>query len=350
MSIEQVVETAASHGPSELEHINYLDGWRGLAIFLVLQGHFFAIPGVHSGRMGVDVFFCLSGLLMSKILFVRRVPLGTFYKRRITRILPAFLLYIGVIFSIAAAIGKGASFEEIVPTALFLRAYIPADVHMFVNGYPTGHLWSLNVEEHCYIFLSLLTLFVSLRGREGVVLILAGLASIAIHWLYVLVPASAPPPEFWVRTEAASAGLLLSAGYALLKDRFMPWIKPWMPVAAFGLGALFYVGVVFDWMIPMTVSPLLFAFAVNHLAEAPQAVRNALSWGGCDYLAFALTPSISGNSLSINNIRTRSWRVFPDKLSGYSPWSWRSGSGCFTVSKIRCGPTSTASGEAHPAA
>ena len=65
MTIERVASASARHGGSELRRIDYLDGWRGLAIFLVLQGHFFAIQGWHSGRMGVDIFFCLSGLLVN---------------------------------------------------------------------------------------------------------------------------------------------------------------------------------------------------------------------------------------------------------------------------------------------
>ena len=105
MTIERVASASARHGGSELRRIDYLDGWRGLAIFLVLQGHFFAIQGWHSGRMGVDIFFCLSGLLMSRILFQRRVPLTTFYKRRISRIIPAFLLFLLIVFGIAALIG-----------------------------------------------------------------------------------------------------------------------------------------------------------------------------------------------------------------------------------------------------
>ncbi len=102
----EVAATALPVQAGGTAHLDYLDGWRGLAILLVLQGHFMVIPGWHSGRMGVDVFFCLSGLLMSRLLFQRRVPLGTFYKRRLSRILPAFLLYLGIVFTIAAAIGK----------------------------------------------------------------------------------------------------------------------------------------------------------------------------------------------------------------------------------------------------
>jgi peptidoglycan/LPS O-acetylase OafA/YrhL len=148
MTIDKMVSSSVRHGGSELKRIDYLDGWRGLAIFLVLQGHFLAIQGWHSGRMGVDVFFCLSGLLMSRILFTRRVPLTTFYKRRISRIIPAFLLYLFITFAIAAVIGKAAPLREVVPTVLFLRSYLPADFHMFSSPYPIGHLWSLNVEEH----------------------------------------------------------------------------------------------------------------------------------------------------------------------------------------------------------
>ena len=65
--------------------------------------------------------------------------------------------------------------------AAALRSYLPADLHMFASPYPIGHLWSLNVEEHSYIFLSLLTLLPFLRGREGGALIACAFITIAIH-------------------------------------------------------------------------------------------------------------------------------------------------------------------------
>ncbi len=278
MTIENIVSSSVRHGGSELQRIDYLDGWRGLAILLVLQGHFLIIPGWHSGRMGVDVFFCLSGLLMSRLLFQRRVPLTTFYKRRISRIMPAFLLYLLIVFSIAAVIGAPAPAREVVPTVLFLRSYFPADFHIFSSAYPIGHLWSLNVEEHSYIFLSFLTLLPFLRGREGGALIAFGLLTIAIHLCYFSFPSIAPPVEYWVRSEVAATNLLLSAGYSLLRDRTAPYVRPWMPVAAFVLGTALYVGSVVPWMITMTVAPFFLAFTVNHLAEAPGWVRSALSW------------------------------------------------------------------------
>ncbi len=85
------------------DRIDYLDGWRGIAILLVLQSHFLPLSNwldIDSGRLGVDAFFCLSGLLMSNILFIKRTPLRDFYIRRASRILPAFLCFTTIVFSI----------------------------------------------------------------------------------------------------------------------------------------------------------------------------------------------------------------------------------------------------------
>jgi peptidoglycan/LPS O-acetylase OafA/YrhL len=73
------------------ERIGYLDGWRGFAILCVLEAHFvgfFESFRFDFGRFGIDVFFSLSGMLMAGILFEQRMPLGLFYRRRISRILP----------------------------------------------------------------------------------------------------------------------------------------------------------------------------------------------------------------------------------------------------------------------
>ena len=69
LSLENTVKLAVNHGKSELSRVDYLDGWRGIAILLVLMEHFFGVREINVGRMGVDVFFVLSGMLMSNILF-----------------------------------------------------------------------------------------------------------------------------------------------------------------------------------------------------------------------------------------------------------------------------------------
>lgn len=65
-----------SHWWSGMNRILYLDGVRGLAIVLLMVGHFLTTRGVNFGRLGVELFFVLSGRLMAEILFVDRCEIG----------------------------------------------------------------------------------------------------------------------------------------------------------------------------------------------------------------------------------------------------------------------------------
>lgn len=155
-------------GGSEMkeERLPYLDGWRGLAIAMVLISHFWKIPIADLGRFGVDLFFVLSGLLMSRILFEERMPIGKFYRRRISRILPVFLLFVAVCWIGWSDIPPGAPWQELVTTLTFTRTYFthPTIWHSIL---PDGNLWSLNVEEQCYIILATIAAFSALRARAA---------------------------------------------------------------------------------------------------------------------------------------------------------------------------------------
>jgi peptidoglycan/LPS O-acetylase OafA/YrhL len=279
MSVVTIADSAATHGSSELERVGYLDGWRGLAIALVLQHHFFEIEWANFGRLGVDIFFCLSGLLMSRILFIKRTPLTIFYKRRISRILPSFFLYVIAVHGFAYFQGKGLGWIDFTSTLSFLRSYIPASPRLFDTGYPLAHLWSLNVEEHSYILLSLLTLFPFLKKREGIALITLGCLSITIFLLYAFVPATTPKGIPWIKTEAAMSCLVISAGYSLLSERIAPFVKPWMPIATLLLSLLLYVKLFSSiwWVYQAIITPFLLAFSVNHLVQTPRFFRTILA-------------------------------------------------------------------------
>ena len=163
---KKVVEAAVEHGGSELkQRVEYLDGWRGLAILLVLQGHFFRIKDIETGRLGVDIFFVLSGFLMSHILFVKRVPVNVFYKRRISRILPVFLLFIFTVYGLSLLGGQPQKMSDFLSTITFLRSYFPSEPDLWNTGMPIGHIWSLNVEEHCYLLLSAIAFLPVFRGH-----------------------------------------------------------------------------------------------------------------------------------------------------------------------------------------
>jgi hypothetical protein len=84
------------------KHVDYLDGWRGGVVLLLLVGHLELLPTIsghsfYTGRLGVECFFVLSGRLMAEILFVRQTPIGIIYWRRISRIFTAFWLFLGVL-------------------------------------------------------------------------------------------------------------------------------------------------------------------------------------------------------------------------------------------------------------
>lgn len=258
--------------------LEYLDGWRGLAILLVLYAHFVSkshLGWVQSGRFGVNIFFCLSGLLMSNILFEKRVSLMHFYKRRISRLMPVFLLFVCSIYSFFWLTKYVFSWYEFLPTVLFLRTYLPASPDIRHSSVPIVHLWSLNAEAHGYILIGLLALLPQIRGREGMALIFLGSISALINAFYVST-SFFDPSISTLRTEAVAAHFLISAGYFLVRHKFSDFVKPSMPVLAFFMALLCHTSVCGP-VVRAVISPFLLAFAVNHLDSSPKIVKWILS-------------------------------------------------------------------------
>jgi len=278
--IKNILKNASQHGSTELNRINYLDGWRGLAISGVLISHFLPISGLNLGRMGVDIFFVLSGMLMSNILFVKRVPLATFYKKRISRIIPVFFTFLTLICSLSYIFNLSKEHENYIYLLTFMRSYFPESPHIWHTGLPIGHLWSLNVEEHSYIFLSLISLITFIKGKEFIPLLGIGIGIIILHYFYATHPEVAPE-NYSIRTEIVASHLLLSAGYFLIKDRFKPYICSWMPVATFFLAILCYSKDAPHWTPAWVFSPFLLAFTVNHLDSISDSLKEVLS---CNFL------------------------------------------------------------------
>lgn len=148
---------------AEDRSIPTLDGWRALAVLWVILFHANAmlfLPGgllpnrilqrfSGQGELGVEIFFGLSGFLITTRLLAER-PRGrgarllSFYSRRAFRILPAAWLYVAAVAALAAANWiPPLSPNEIASSLFFWRNYAP-------SGQATGHFWSLAVEEHFY--------------------------------------------------------------------------------------------------------------------------------------------------------------------------------------------------------
>jgi len=262
---------------SATPRLAYLDGWRGLAILFVLQSHFLPSSTFETGQLGVDIFFSLSGLLMSRVLFVERQALSVFYRRRIARVVPTFLLFVALVYGAAAFTGAHWNWGELVATLLFVRTYLPSDPDIWHTGLPIGHLWSLNVEEQGYMFFSFLRLPSWLRGREAWLLSFVAALTMWMFYHFTHAPQT-HSSSFEIRTEVAGSFLLVSAAYQLLLPNIRPWlhVTPWMPLVALTTASVGYLPNS-HWWVGALLSPLGLAFTVNHLNEGPRWFRNLLA-------------------------------------------------------------------------
>jgi len=133
------------------DRIEYLDGWRGLAVLLVLFGHFVTDRTVNGGRLGVEMFFVLSGRLMAELLFVRITPLRSFIVRRVSRIYPAFFVaIIGLFLLSTTGLVQEASPAHAVSSLLTVYNF---SIQNLGRAKVYDHIWSLCVELHTYVLL-----------------------------------------------------------------------------------------------------------------------------------------------------------------------------------------------------
>jgi len=271
------------------KHIAYLDGWRGLAIICVLIGHFSRTPMLGwLGPFGVGIFFALSGRLMSELLFIKRVNLADFFVRRASRVLPTFWLFIGTVaLSTYSWTDWRVDKEELLATLVFLRTYLPSDTDIFSSSLPVGHIWSLNVEEHTYVWLALCA-FLAREFRMPAQWYLLGTYAVSVAFLAYYAgnpPGSATDGN--LRTEVAAMGILAAA---ILRCVPLPISKLQLlagilPIAACALSALCF-SMYAHKAAALWLSPLCLAFAVNYLHVLPNLVLRVMSarwlrWFGC---------------------------------------------------------------------
>lgn len=259
-----------------ISHLDYLDGWRGLAIGFLLIGHFYPVPGVNLGTVGVNLFFVLSGWLMTRLLFIKDTPIPAFYRRRISRIFPVHFFFLCLTTLLFVLWHHPVSWRELLVAALFVNNYFPSDPAIM----PFGHIWSLAVEEHSYILLSVMALAARkgwLKPSRAIAFAAAVFSLFGVgYWLQF----SGKELEFgkWLHTEVSAFGIFFSA-YLML--HFHRRGIPQLPTLAYP--ALLLLGVAFHWWsIASPVRTLigvgLFALTLNLLMNAPQLIQRALSF------------------------------------------------------------------------
>ena len=224
-----------------MAHRDDIQGLRGVAVLLVAFDHA-GVPFLRGGYIGVDVFFVVSGFLITGILLSEamargRVSLAGFYARRARRILPAAVLTLVATDVAAHHLLNLVRAREAVSDSIWAAAF-GANIHFarqgseyFAQGQPPSpivHFWSLSVEEQFYVVWPTVlvlvicgTLFgVSLGRRRPrsallVVVLTAGLASLA----WSIVSTSSSPKEAYFSTFARAWELALGAALALALPR-----------------------------------------------------------------------------------------------------------------------------------
>lgn len=241
--------------PSRSEHYPALDGIRGIAILAVMVFHFFSFGGMvtggildrvsaaiaSTGWVGVDLFFVLSGFLITGVLSDARGSshfLRHFYTRRALRIFPLYYAVLVVFFVVLPQLLPSSQVVHAnTQGQLWFWTYL-SNVQITVYGWHAtslyvDHFWSLAIEEQFYLVWPLLVLFLSRRAMLytcGVVVV----ASLVLRlWLHV----HSFPTAAYVLTAARMDTLAIGAALALaIRDpaqllTLLRWVRPVLATA-----------------------------------------------------------------------------------------------------------------------
>ena len=271
-----------------------LDGIRGLAILMVMAYHLwqdvpavtgldrFVASGVSFLWTGVDLFFVLSGFLITRILYFNRESpryFQSFYARRILRIFPLYYLALFLVLGLPWLLGR--------PLVDASPAWFVVHVSNFYtvfHHYPrriVAHFWSLAIEEQFYLVWPLIRF---LGNRRRMMTLCIGLIALAIGIRTTMLFAEAAPRQIYALTFArmdalacgALAGLWLAGpGSAERRQR------RWLAMAAAVAAALLTVGLALDGGAIRGWSPV--SQALNYTAIAVL--------GGCFIAASQMAPA-----------------------------------------------------------
>lgn len=232
--------TDVNHGhviaPIRMGYVPALDGIRAIAILLVLLYHGHVGP-FHGGFIGVDIFFVVSGFLITSLLMEEYEHSGSisfrhFLHRRIRRLLPALIVLLAVVGLWTSQFSQRNLDQlqhDLAPAFFYVSNWWQIfwnDTPYFASTEPPllRHLWSLAVEEQWYIFWPLCFLFI--RRIKGTLLakaiaLMASSVSVSVLVALLYVNGDDARNNFlYLSTPTRSMGLLMGAALALV---WSPW-------------------------------------------------------------------------------------------------------------------------------
>jgi peptidoglycan/LPS O-acetylase OafA/YrhL len=237
-----------------------IDGLRAVSIAFVILYHA-GFEWVSGGYIGVDIFFVISGYLISSILSADlqsgQYSMLAFYERRARRILPALFLMLANSLLIAYAMLNPADLRDYAKSLLGSVLFLANITAYMQSGYfdaasdikPLMHLWSLAIEEQYYVLFPLLLAFLWRKGRLalfGVIVLLCGLSIWTAEMKLIRDPSIA---FFYLHSRAWELGIgaLLALVVQFHGDRLSAvssTLRQWLAVS--GLCLIFYAILMFD--------------------------------------------------------------------------------------------------------
>lgn len=210
-----------AHRPPK--RIPELDGLRGIAITLVLMRHYIHHPsllllGPQWGWMGVNLFFVLSGFLITAILLrLTSHPdaLKTFYARRTLRVFPIYFAALLIYFIASASVGTPQPLKTVLLYCTFLQAFVPPLItHLQIVPHPDwvvmgfAVLWSLSVEEYFYVLWAPVVVF--FRANRRTLLIILAVVLFITPWIRFFYPDPRGGQELFIaQMDSLAAGCLI---------------------------------------------------------------------------------------------------------------------------------------------
>lgn len=242
--------TPASPHPQPPAYRADIDGLRGIAVLSVMLFHA-GVPGFGGGFVGVDVFFVISGFLITQLILADceagRFSFRRFYERRVRRLLPALLLVMGASFVAGLFVLSPGEMRDFSVSAIAAVTFVSNVYFWRTSGYfeqaaelkPLLHTWSLAIEAQFYIAFPILLLALRRYGHR--VLLTGLIVALVVSLLVAQGLVTRKPVAAFFSLPTRAWELALGAVLAvLLENKASRWAAPAKPdaLAFLGLGLI----------------------------------------------------------------------------------------------------------------